>query len=183
MIPEERQKYLDTLEITPGASRSEIREAYLHLKSLYSEDSIVTLPIMDDISPEQRQKILDEIEEAYQMLVGSSEPSDLSPEKHEDFPSFADEYDQPADEGIVFYGNALQEIRERLGIELQEIALTTRIQGHYLAHIENEAFSELPPEPYVRGFVVSYAKYLHLDPKKVASDYMERYRIWKSGVK
>ena len=53
-------------------------------------------------------------------------------------------------------------------------------KNHYLEYIENEEFGSLPPETYVRGFVVSYAKCLHLDPAKTAADYMKRYQIWKS---
>jgi len=183
MESEEYQRYLDILEIEPGASLSEIREAYLLLKSLYSEDSIVTLPITDDISQQRKEKILSDIEEAYHMLAGSYERYDVSGGEHQYLQTVLDQYDQPPAEVTAFGGQALRETRERLGIDLQKIALSTRIQLHHLEHMENEEFDLLPPETYVRGFVVSYAKCLHLDPEKVAADYMERYRIWKSGEK
>ncbi len=181
MQPEEYERYLDILEIGPGASLSEIREAYLLLKSLYSEDSIVTLPITDDISEERKKKILGEIEEAYQMLAGSYDRNDGLPEEQEGLHPVIDEYDQPPLDARGLGGQALREARERLGIDLQKIALSTRIQVHYLERIENEEFDALPPATYVRGFVVSYAKCLHLDPKKAAADYMKRYQIWKGG--
>ena len=181
MQSEEHKRYLDILEIGPGASLSEIREAYLLLKSLYSEDSIVTLPITDDISQERKEKILNEIEEAYQMLAGSYDPHDSVAGRQEALHPVGDEYDQPLVEVTGYGGQALRETRERLGIDLQKIALSTRIQVHYLEHIENEKFDALPPETYVRGFVVSYVKCLHLDPEEAVADYMKRYRIWKSG--
>lgn len=181
MESEEYERYLDILEIGPGASLVEIREAYLLLKSLYSEDSIVTLPIRDDISEERKKEILGEIEEAYQMLAGSYDRSDFPRGEQESLPPGLDEYDQPPVDVIGFGGQVLRETRDRLGIDLQKIALSTRIQVHYLEHIENEEFESLPPETYVRGFVVSYAKCLHLDPNKAAADYMKRYRIWKNG--
>jgi hypothetical protein len=181
MESEEYERYLDILEIGPGTSLAEIREAYLLLKSLYSEDSIVTLPIRNDISEERKKEILDEIEEAYQMLTGSYARSDFPRVEQESLPPGLDEYDQPPVDVISFGGQVLRETRERLGIDLQKIALSTRIQVHYLEHIENEEFESLPPETYVRGFVVSYAKCLHLDPNKVTADYMKRYRIWKNG--
>jgi len=181
MESEEYERYLDILEIGPGASLSEIREAYLHLKALYSEDSIVTLPIRDDISEERKRNILGEIEEAFQMLAGSYDRGDVPRGEQGTVAPGLDEYDQPPIEVTGFGGQALRETRERLGIDLQKIALSTRIQVHYLEHMENEEFESLPPETYVRGFVISYAKCLHLDHKKVAADYMKRYQIWKSG--
>lgn len=181
MQQKEYKRYLDILEIGPGASLSEIREAYLLLKSLYSEDSIVTLPITDDISQERKEKILGEIEEAYQMLAGAYDRNDGLAGKQEGLQPVVDEYDEPPVEVKGYGGQTLRETRERLGIDLQKIALSTRIQVHYLERIENEAFDALPPQTYIRGFVVSYAKCLHLDPDKAAADYMKRYQIWKSG--
>jgi hypothetical protein len=182
MQPEEYERYLDILEISPGASYSEIREAYLHLKSLYSEESIVTLPIRDDISEERKKEILRDIEEAYQILAGSCEQKDLSEVEGKTIHLSADEFDQAPVAAINFGGQTLREIRERQGVDLQKMALSTRIQVHFLQRIENEEFDALPPETYVRGFVVSYSQCLHLDPKKVADDYMKRYQLWKKNM-
>jgi curved DNA-binding protein CbpA len=181
MQPEEYERYLDILEISPGASYSEIREAYLHLKSLYSEDSIVTLPIRDDISEERKKEILQDIEEAYQMLSGSCEQKDLAEVEKKAVHLDADGFDQTDVDRTSFGGQTLREIRERQGVDLQKMALSTRIQVHYLERIENEEFDALPPETYVRGFVMSYSQCLHLDPKKVAADYMKRYQLWKKN--
>jgi hypothetical protein len=179
--PDKYKRYLDILEIGPGATYSEIREAYTLLKSLYSEDSIVTFPIRDDISEERKKEILDEIEEAYQVLAGASEQKDRPGGEQEDLHSESDQYDQLPFNATEFGGQTLREVRELQGQDLQKIALSTRIQIHYLEHIENEEFQALPPETYVRGFVISYAKCLHLDAGKVAADYMKRYRVWKES--
>jgi len=48
-----------------------------------------------------------------------------------------------------------------------------------IENLEAEKFDALPPDIYTRGFVVSYAKYLSLDPNKVADDYMSIYNAWK----
>ncbi|MBW2092678.1 MAG: helix-turn-helix domain-containing protein, partial [Deltaproteobacteria bacterium] len=64
-----------------------------------------------------------------------------------------------------------------------EIALTTKIQVEHLENLENENYVDLPPEVYIRGFILSYAKALSLDSKKVADDYMYRYTVWKDGFK
>ena len=179
MCREDYSKYLETLELSSGASLSEIRRAYLHLKALYSRDSIVTLPIEDEISKERKREILRQIEEAYHSLLNLFEREDLT-SSHEKSPGLiAKDIEQAATDIATFGGKALQEIRERLNIELQDIALSTRVQTQYLKSIELEEFDALPPEAYTRGFVVSYAEYLSLDSKKVADDYMNRYHAWK----
>ena len=53
-----------------------------------------------------------------------------------------------------------------MGVNLSEIAQETNISRRVLKNIEDENFSELPAEVYIRGFVSSYAKCLSLDHKK-----------------
>ena len=61
------------------------------------------------------------------------------------------------------------------------MAVFTKIRKQYFEDIEREKFSSLPAEVYLRGYVMEYAKYLSLDPVKVAEDYLNRYREWKTG--
>lgn len=181
MIPETRKRYLEILELNRDASSYEIREAYLNLKALYSTDSIVTLPARDEVSEERNREILQEIEEAYHGLTGymeKKEPSEVHP-KHPG--AVAGELDSECAEISRFDGQTLREIRKKRGIDIEDIALSTMIQARYLECLENEKFDALPPETYVRGFVVSYSKRLGLDPKKVAADYMAGYRAWKDA--
>ena len=174
-------KYLDTLELSPGASLSEIRKAYLHLRLLYARDSIVTLPVKDEISEERKKEILDEIEEAYHGLHVLFEQGHVATD-YERGPRFeTKDLTQASREVGNFSGQTLRVIRKKLNIELQDIALSTKIQIQYLENIENEKFDALPPLAYIRGFVVSYAEYLGLDSKKVAEDYMSRYHVWRGG--
>jgi len=66
------REYLATLELTPDASLSEIRNSYRHLKRFYKSDtldSIVTSPLESEVSDEGRQDILRQIEEAYAGLM------------------------------------------------------------------------------------------------------------------
>ncbi len=178
---EEYEKYFEILEIDPGASFLEIREAYLHLKSLYSEDSIVTLPVKDEVPENRKTEILWEIEEAYQILSETCERENHFQDVREATPSGIDEGDLPLYEITEFSGQRLRGIRERRGIDLHNVSLSTRIQIQYLEDLENEDFDGLPPETYIRGFVVSYAKTLNLDPVQVAEDYMKKYHKWKYG--
>jgi flagellar biosynthesis protein FlhG len=72
-------------------------------------------------------------------------------------------------------GAYLRRCRKRLGLSLREMIERTRIQG--LGDIEGERFESLPPEPYLRGFVLEYARELGIpELEALARSYMERYR-------
>ncbi len=64
------------LELDPDASLAEIKKSYLHLKRLYSTESIVISPIADEFPEEKRRDILHQIEEAYANLLALLEKED-----------------------------------------------------------------------------------------------------------
>jgi lipopolysaccharide export system ATP-binding protein len=76
MSREDYQKYLNILELDSEASLTEIKKSYLHLKRLYSTDSIAISPIADEFTEEKRKKILQQIEEAYTNLLALLEKED-----------------------------------------------------------------------------------------------------------
>jgi flagellar biosynthesis protein FlhG len=55
-------------------------------------------------------------------------------------------------------GAYLRHCREALGLSLAEMTERTRIRG--LDHIEAERFDQLPPEPYLKGYLLEYAREL-----------------------
>jgi hypothetical protein len=55
-------------------------------------------------------------------------------------------------------GAYLRRCREALGVPLPEMVERTRIR--VLEHIEAERFDLLPPEPYLKGYLLSYAQEL-----------------------
>jgi cytoskeletal protein RodZ len=70
-------------------------------------------------------------------------------------------------------GSYLREAREARGTDLREAAQQTRINFNYLAAIENEEFSKLPGEVFVKGFLKNYAKFLQLPEGEVMKRYGE----------
>lgn len=81
-----------------------------------------------------------------------------------------------APENGVFDGAVLRRIRVSLGIELEEISATTKINDHHLRAIEGNHYEQLPPPVYLRGFLKQFAKCLSLDPNHVADSYTGRMR-------
>jgi len=63
----------------------------------------------------------------------------------------------------VGIGAMLTEAREARGITLDQAERETRIQRRYLVALEQEDFAVFPAEVYARGFLRSYAGYLHLN--------------------
>ncbi|MBW1891392.1 MAG: helix-turn-helix domain-containing protein [Deltaproteobacteria bacterium] len=172
------KKCCDILEVSPDASMSEIKKSYLHLKELYSSTSIVSMALEDEFTASDKAEILAEIDNAYHelMVLAKQDLTDIAggePGNNEAVVGIIAEID-------MFDGPALKRIRKKMGITLDDIARATRIQVQYLSHLEHDNFEKLPPEVYTRGFVASYAQALSLDVKSVVTDYMVRYREWKS---
>ncbi len=70
-------------------------------------------------------------------------------------------------------GEFLKGHREQKGIRLEEIASITKIHIHHLELIERESWKDLPPEPFLRGFLTAYAKYVGADTREVLSKFYE----------
>jgi curved DNA-binding protein CbpA len=74
-----------------------------------------------------------------------------------------------------FTGSVLKMLREQRGLTIQNIADITKLGGRHLGHIEDEIYAKLPVRPYLRGFLVLYAKALGYEPDRIVADYLKRY--------
>jgi len=61
-------------------------------------------------------------------------------------------------------GAALKAAREFQGLDLEDLAQSTRIRKNYLSALEDMRMEDLPSRPFTLGYVRSYAKVLGLDP-------------------
>jgi len=78
-------------------------------------------------------------------------------------------------------GHYLRRCRETLGLPISMLSEQTCIRR--LDRIENERFDELPPEPYVRGYVLQYAHALGIEEADaLAASYMDRYRRFAAAT-
>ena len=176
MESRELTEYFEILELPMEASLSDVRKAYLLLRDVYSTDSIVTLPVEDEFSAEEKKKILDQIETAYHRILESFKEEQKVSTPKEDVNKIIEDI-------TYFNGTALKEIRQRLNIDINDVALATKIQAQHILNIENENFKDLPVYVYTRGFVRNYAAYLSLDEEKVAEDFMSVYKNWQNNRK
>jgi curved DNA-binding protein CbpA len=72
-------------------------------------------------------------------------------------------------------GSVLKMMREQRGLTARNVADVTKLNGRYVEGIEDENFKKLPARPYLRGFLVLYAKAIGYEPDRIVSDYMKRY--------
>ena len=68
-------------------------------------------------------------------------------------------------------GDTLREAREQRGVEIEEVAASTKIQPRLLRAIEAEDWDALPGDFYASRFITTYAQYLGLDAAALVADY------------
>jgi hypothetical protein len=72
-------------------------------------------------------------------------------------------------------GNSLREARMRRGVDFAQVELATKIRGKYLRALEEEQFTLLPAQTYIKGFLRTYAEYLGLDGQLYVDEYNSRF--------
>lgn len=203
MRPLAEQSYYELLEAPVEGTPQQIERAYRIARATYSPSSTAVYSVF---SADECAAILRRIEEAYAVLsdarlrreydarlrradprpgVPTTAAPPVAPQRvleHRPAPAARPAAQEPDVEGSlapengVFDGTVLRRIRVSLGIELEEISATTKINDHHLRAIEGNHYEQLPPPVYLRGFLKQFAKCLSLDPNHVADSYTGRMR-------
>ncbi len=74
-------------------------------------------------------------------------------------------------------GNSLREARVRQGLDYPQVELATKIRAKYIRALEDEQFAVLPAQPYVKGFLRTYADFLGLDGQLYVDEYNSRFIV------
>jgi len=72
-------------------------------------------------------------------------------------------------------GNSLREARVRQALDYPQVELATKIRAKYIRALEEEEFTVLPSDAYIRGFLRTYADYLGLDGDVYVEEYGSRF--------
>ena len=67
----------------------------------------------------------------------------------------------------MLVGRLLRQSRQVRGLTPEEIGLAIRVGVRHVLAVEEGRFADLPPQPYARGLVSSYATLLGLDPEEL----------------
>ena len=70
-------------------------------------------------------------------------------------------------EGAVLVGRLLRERRRSRGLTPEEAGVAIRVAVRHVLAIEDGRFADLPPQPYARGLISSYATLLGLEPEEL----------------
>lgn len=74
-------------------------------------------------------------------------------------------------------GSYLRRERKKRDISLEQVSYATRISLKMLSSLEEDTHEDLPAEPFVRGYLQAYAKYVKLDSKDVLLRYQHHLAI------
>ncbi|MFP8873507.1 MAG: helix-turn-helix domain-containing protein [Myxococcota bacterium] len=194
MKPLEELNHYEALEIGIDATAEQVDKAYRMLEATYEPDSLAVYSLLDaaDVTAmseriEAAYQVLSDEEgrQGYDLSLRGAEKSEVSldddvsggdVEAGDHARALALEDVQALDDGEAeprdFDGAGLRCARERRGIPLEQLAAQTKINRTYLRWIEDDNYDELPALVYVRGFVISYARAIGLDPDRVVTSYM-----------
>lgn len=163
----------EILGLEPDADIGQIRRAYRHRRSLYEPAALATYNLLDD---EEREEMIDRIDEAYRRIVGSdAAPSQPVPSEVGDSQTEATAPDDTAPDPVLEPGSHLRHQRSIRGFTLRQIAAETKISVSMIEQIENEDFDRLPAPAFVRGHVQQIARELRLpDAEDLAKLYIHK---------
>ncbi len=71
-------------------------------------------------------------------------------------------------------GSTIKEIRENKKLSINDVSIKTNIIAEYIEAIENDNFSILPAEVYVKGFLRNISHVLEIDSNKILLLYKNR---------
>ncbi len=77
--------------------------------------------------------------------------------------------------GADSLGSYLRRERELREKSLQDISAATKIQLKFLQALELDDYDQLPPTPFVVGFLRAYAQCLSLEPEEIIATYHTRH--------
>ncbi len=184
----------DVLLTHRSATDEELRRAYKRQREIFQSGSV---PLSSLLTEEELRAEQMRIEEAHDTLLdplrrraydlstfpetdAGQEPEQvvLDEATAAERAMLRDELMREINAETEFTGPLLRKVRESRGVELEEIALRTKISVSHLRAIEDDDFPKLPAVVYTRGFVQEIAKCLGLDPTHVTRTYLRRFREW-----
>jgi hypothetical protein len=165
----------EILGLEPGADVGQVRRAYRHRRSLYEPAALATYNLLDD---EERDDMVDRIDDAYRRIMGSDPPAaaPTPPPPTVSKPAVGNEVPiGDAPDPVSEPGAHLRFRRAARGFTLHQIAAETKIGVTILEQIENEDFDALPAPAFVRGHVHQFARELKLpDAYEFAKLYLHK---------
>ncbi len=201
---EQEKNYYEVLDVPTTATHDQIYQGYLRQKNAYSNDNLAVYSLMtkedsnklinqiqeafDIIGDTEKRKVYDKAR-GYNLHWYANEATLVNQTKDPVTPSISklialrrfelkyevdENFEKEIESTSEFTGELLKKIRLYKKMDLNRLSDLTKISPSYLKNIEEENFSGLPAQAYVRGFVFQYAKCLKLNPQMVSSSFIKR---------
>jgi curved DNA-binding protein CbpA len=201
---DQEKNYYEVLDVPTTAGHDHIYQGYLRQKNAYSSDNLAVYSLMtkedsnklilqiqeafDIIGDPEKRKVYDKAR-GYNLHWYANEAPIIIQTKDASTPSISklialrrfelkyevdENFEKEIESATEFTGEFLKKIRVYKNMDLNRLSDLTKISPSYLKNIEEENFSGLPAQAYVRGFVFQYAKCLKLNPQMVSSSYIKR---------
>lgn len=74
-------------------------------------------------------------------------------------------------------GETFKQARKKIGLDLDEVAVKTKITKNFLEAIESDELDRLPGEVYARHFLKIYSRLVKIDEDIVISEYHQQYGV------
>jgi cytoskeleton protein RodZ len=84
---------------------------------------------------------------------------------------------------VASFGAQLKQERERKGVTLEDISLTTKIGTRMLRALEEGHFDQLPGGIFNKGFIRAYARCVGMDEEQAIADYLVAAGVTPSAKK
>lgn len=81
---------------------------------------------------------------------------------------------------VVGPGAMLVEARERLGLDIDNVAQMLHLSEQQIQALESNDYDVLPEPTYVRGYLRGYCQLLGIDPAPVIEHYIQATGVWKT---
>jgi len=186
--PFERATPWEILGVEPGATVAEVRCAYERLSALLTPGS---LALYSAAELDEQNVLYQHLRTAYLTLLpvceeveglGAAAAQDVLVSTVDEAaaapPSPPTDRHPAVDPNVELTGEGLKHVREMRRITLADLSQRTRIRTQMLEALEAEAFEKLPERVFVRGFVMSVARELGVDPVRAWATYGGRWENW-----
>ncbi|MBI5192628.1 MAG: DUF4115 domain-containing protein [Nitrospirae bacterium] len=80
-------------------------------------------------------------------------------------------------------GTYLKRVRTTCGHTLEDVAQVTKINIRYLEAIENDEFSKIPGDTFLKGFLRSYSRFLNIDEHEITGRLKEKNKAESNTLK
>lgn len=79
------------------------------------------------------------------------------------------------------FGDILLQRRRELGLSIQQVANIIKIRPQIIEFFETGDFRSMPPRGYAQGMIVSYARFLNLNPQEIVNLYFDELLEYESA--